>query len=723
MVVPVPVKVLEYSIMLFVAGILAGFILYKSSKKALIVSSMLGAIASIFLLVFCILVAANNTVIEAIVFNIPIYIDFLSILLLIVLSLLGFATLVYTPQYMEHYRRLSINWLYGAIHNTFILSMVLVVISRNLLYFIFFWEVMTLASYLLITWEYDNDSVRETGRKYFITMHILSTLPLLLAVITVYDTYRTLDIVVLRSIAGVNPVLYFLFLLGFGSKAGVVPFHFWLPDAHPAAPSNASALLSGAMIKVAVYGLIRTTCFMMPYNTLYGYIIATMGTITLTVGTLYALKQTDGKRLLAYHSVGQMGYIWLGVGVGIIFLSLGDPYRVFGVIALAAGLFHLLNHALFKGALFLAAGSILYRVHTRDLNRLGGLAKNMPFTALATIIAALAIAGVPPLNGFISKWMIYQATFLSNNAYIIFCGIMALFISAATLASFIKFYTTAFGGELNEVTKEAREVPLTMNFAQNFLSILCVVLGVTPSIVLPVLLGIGASSIGLDLASLVDYVSYSYLVIQFIPPWSSPLYPSFFSPITLAITILVLTTITVVYVASLRVPGTTGSWLCGVEAPVAQTKLKAKYYYGDFEESIEPLYAFGEELHNGLSKAKNTLFGGYEESLRVLLAEADKLKRAPRICVGYRRILCALHKFSERISGTIYFIPRIYHRLVKGDIYIDEMLWMPLVDFIRKSLVIFRGRKYNLVFYCILSAFMIFLLALIALLVIIKWGG
>ena len=532
----------------------------------------------------------------------PILIDPLSVVLLIVISLVSMATALYTPRYMEEYVRLGRPGLFASLMSLFIMSMILIVISCNILWFLFTWEVMTFASYLLIVWEYDEEYVMRAGWKYFTSMHFLSTLPLLVAVILTVAWGGTASITTLKhTLAGLGLsaliILYSLYLIGFAAKAGVVPFHFWLPDAHPAAPSNVSALLSGVMIKVAVYGMLRFCCFMLPMNAAVGYVVATLGTLSLTLGTLYALKQTDAKRLLAYHSVGQMGYIWLGLGAGMVLLANGNPLGIIGVVA---GLYHLVNHAVFKGLLFLSAGSILYKAHTRDLNALGGLAKAMPATSILTLIAALSIAGVPPFNGFLSKWLIYESTFSSMNWLLVLYGVLALFISAATLASFLKFYTTAFTGDL-KVRVEGGEVPASMTAGMTLLAAFCVLWGVLPVTVVPLL-----SSVPLIL-----YPSEAVRALTATILWVN-ISISSFSPALLLLFLGVVFSVTLALSTRFRahhvLPWDTGA---GLSTDRIHYRLIAAHYYRSFEEAIRGLYSAGgmlcERAYAGVVAAVNTL--------------------------------------------------------------------------------------------------------------------
>jgi len=620
------------TVILYLLSILAVLPLRKNYRASITVGHVLTGLASISLLAFTIGALPEVLKGKAIEFTynlgvakIPFHVDGLSLILCLVLGSLGLATSIYSPRYMEFYERFGRGWLYVVLYSTFVLSMVLIVTTSNLLWFVFFWEVMTFTSYVLMVWENDEEYVRKAGWKYFVTMHVASTLPLIIALAMLYAKTGSIDGLNFDNLATLHlgSLYYILFLIGFGSKAGVVPLHFWLPDAHPAAPSNVSALLSGAMIKVAVYGLIRMTCFILRPTETFGYAVAILGTITLTVGTLYALKQTDAKRLLAYHSVGQMGYIWLGIGAGIALMAKGGPWAAFGAIAMAAGLYHLVNHAIFKGLLFLSAGSVLYRTHTRELNILGGLAKLMPLTALFTFIAAMSIAGEPPFNGFMSKWMIYQGTFLSGNGLLAFCGVMALFISAATLASFVKFYTTAFGGVPTALTENAEEVPASMLLGKGFLAALCLLFGLIPSSIIPLLLAPGKTLTGVDLSG---WISTKYWLVTIRAPGMPSGGETYFNPWLLVGVLGVL-------VAAMLISYPKGPkrvvkvWTTGEPVKPEHYKLRAMHYYGPFEEYIHGLYHSGEALSDWGSHACSTTARGYLTLGRTLLRWAEKVGR------------------------------------------------------------------------------------------------
>ncbi len=618
------------TVLLYILSIIAVLPLRGKYRASITVGHVLTGMASISLLAFTVVSLPEILKGKAIEFtynlgvlNIPFHIDGLSLILCLVLGSLGLATSIYSPRYMEFYERFGRGWLYVVLYSTFVLSMVLIVTTSNFLWFVFFWEVMTFTSYVLMVWENDEEYVRKAGWKYFVTMHLASTLPLIIALAMLYAKTGSINGLNFDNLSTLHLgwIYYMLFLTGFGSKAGVVPLHFWLPDAHPAAPSNVSALLSGAMIKVAVYGLVRMTCFVLKPTEAFGYIVAILGTITLTVGTLYALKQTDAKRLLAYHSVGQMGYIWLGIGAGIALMAKGGPWAAFGAIAMAAGLYHLVNHAIFKGLLFLSAGSVLYRTHTRELNILGGLAKLMPLTALFTFIAAMSIAGEPPFNGFMSKWMIYQGTFLSNDGLLVFCGIMALFISAATLASFVKFYTTAFGGRPTAVTENAEEVPSSMLIGKGFLAALCLLFGLIPSSIIPLLLSPGKALTGVDLSK---WISTKYWLVTIRAPGMPSGGETYFNP-WLLVGVLGVLAVTMLVSYPNRPKKIVKVWTTGEPVKPEHYKLRAMHYYGPFEEYIHGLYRSGKVLGEWGSKVCSNVAMGYLVLGRTLLEWAKKV--------------------------------------------------------------------------------------------------
>jgi formate hydrogenlyase subunit 3/multisubunit Na+/H+ antiporter MnhD subunit len=290
-----------------------------------------------------------------------------------------------------------------------------------------------------------------------------------------------------------------LFLIGFGIKMGMWPFgQVWLPDAHPAAPSPVSAMLSGVMLKTGVYGLMRYFLWLVPVRAQadyplarWGMLVAVLGTITLFTGTMQALKQEQSKRLLAFHSIGQIGYILLGTGTCMALLPVNTPATAaLATIGFFGALFHVLNHGLFKGLLFLNAGSMLHATGTQDLNQMGGMMKFMPLTAITALIASFSISGVPLFNGYVSKWSIAVAAIQGSGSahYLVVCAVIAILTSALTLASFMKFFGVSFLSRTSALVRERAaqsgrlEVPWMMQLPQLALAFLCVLLGVVPAI-------------------------------------------------------------------------------------------------------------------------------------------------------------------------------------------------------------------------------------------------
>lgn len=422
--------------------------------------------------------------------------DGISSIFLVIIAVLGILSSLYSIDYIAHryYKEESLARYYPFLF-LFILGMIGTTTSWDLFFFLIFWELMTLSSYFLVIFEKEKKVNLRAGFKYFVMTHIgtaclIASFILLRLIGSSFgfedsrEALGSLD----TSRPGLLHLVLLLMFVGFGTKAAIFPLGDWLPDAHPAAPSAISALLSGVMIKMGVYGIVRCFLWMGPFShslTIWGGIIAFFGVLSLFICTMEALAQNDSKRLLAFSSIGQMGYIFLGIGIGIAFLRISPVLSAAGLIG---GLYHLLNHASFKGLLFLNAGSVLIRAGTRELDMLGGLWKFMPLTAFTAIIGSLSIAGVPPLNGFGSKWLIYQVSLFSGlqaPIYLVY-GIAAIFISAVTLAYFMKFLGAIFFGQPSsnvlEISKKEQitDVPMTMRVAQMSLAIICIGLGIIP---------------------------------------------------------------------------------------------------------------------------------------------------------------------------------------------------------------------------------------------------
>ncbi|WP_028323157.1 proton-conducting transporter membrane subunit [Desulfatirhabdium butyrativorans] len=381
-------------------------------------------------------------------------IDHLSAFFLLPIFVLSAASAVYGGLYLQSgpqgRKNSGVSWFFFGL---LVDSMALVVIARNGFFFLLVWEIMSLSSFFLVTYEHEEDSVRQAGWIYLVATHIGTAFLLALFVLLAretgsmsFDSFEALRFHQ-GNIAG---FAFILALIGFGTKAGFIPFHVWLPEAHPAAPSHVSALMSGVMIKTGIYGLVRILTFLSPFQSWWGYVLIGFGLISGILGVVFALAQHDIKRLLAYHSVENIGIIALGLGLGVIGACGNLPGLAF--LGFGGALLHVLNHALFKGLLFLSAGSVLHATGTRNMESLGGLIKPMPWTAATFAVGSVAICGLPPLNGFISEFFLYSGAFhaigrigVSVPAAAVMIGLAM--IGSLAVACFTKVFGVVFLGE------------------------------------------------------------------------------------------------------------------------------------------------------------------------------------------------------------------------------------------------------------------------------------
>ncbi|HVO77007.1 MAG TPA: proton-conducting transporter membrane subunit [Candidatus Bathyarchaeia archaeon] len=413
-----------------------------------------------------------------------------------------FAT-IYSVGYMGIYRDKRPGTFYLLLQ-LFIAGMVGVACVADWLFFIVLWEMMTLASYFLVTFERDNPAVARAGFKYFVMTHVASA-GLIVAAVVLWRVTGSFGFEAHRSglmhaSLPLRSVLLALYFVAFATKAGIYPFGDWLPDAHPAAPSGVSAILSGVMIKLGAYGLLRVFWGLAGAGAqnemmTWGIIVASFGVLSAFLGGLTAMRENDAKRLLAYSSISQTGYIFLALGIWISFAGRGGLASLATLALLGAG-FHILNDAIYKSLLFMNAGSILYSTGTRDLGKVGGISPMMPLAAAAGLVGVLSLSGLPPTNGFASKWIIYQASISGGFQFAPFiaAAVVAFFVSLTTLAYSLKFYCSAFFGP-PAAGAAPRAIPRTMSFAQAALALACLGIGVAPVAALRVISGVFGSSL------------------------------------------------------------------------------------------------------------------------------------------------------------------------------------------------------------------------------------
>lgn len=401
--------------------------------------------------------------------------DGFTVIVLCIINIIGFLSAFYSISYIKRFT--SGNYFY-ALFCLMVAGMNGVVLSGDLFNIFVFLEISVISSYALVAFGVEKNEL-EASFKYQVLGGLASFL-ILFGIGFIYWKTKTLNIADIRIVfnSGYDRTYYLfvqiLILSGFGIKAAIIPFHAWLPDAHSSAPSPISAMLSGVLIKaVGIYVIIRLFFNMFVISEGMSILITTLGTLSMVIGVFLAIGQWDIKRLLAYHSISQMGYVVLSVGIGMIIISRGGRPEV-ASLAIAGGIFHLVNHAVFKGLLFLDAGAIEYTIGTRNLKEMGGLAKSMPATSATSFIASMSISGIPPFNGFFSKLIIIIAAIMAKF-YLL--ALLAVIVSIITLASFLKFQRYAFFNKPeNKNERNAIEVPFPMVFSMVILSILCVML-------------------------------------------------------------------------------------------------------------------------------------------------------------------------------------------------------------------------------------------------------
>ncbi len=381
--------------------------------------------------------------------------DALSAFFLVPILALCALAAVYGIEYLRAYqdrKSLGASWFF---FNLLVASMILVTTARNAVLFLVAWEVMSLASFFLVTFEHEDERVSRAGWTYLVATHLGTTF-LLAMFVLLGGASGSMEFASFGAIGQSAPtsvsLLFILAIIGFGTKAGFIPFHVWLPEAHPAAPSHVSAVMSGVMIKTGIYGLLRVLMFLGPPPAWWGWLLIGIGLVSGVLGVLFALAQHDLKRLLAYHSVENIGIIALGLGTGLLGLSLHSAPMI--ILGFGGGLLHVLNHACFKGLLFLGAGSVLHGTGSGDIERMGGLLKRMPWTGWTFLVGAAAISGLPPLNGFVSELLVYLGAFegvrsASTSHLPFLVGTIAglALIGGLAMACFAKAFGIVFLGE------------------------------------------------------------------------------------------------------------------------------------------------------------------------------------------------------------------------------------------------------------------------------------
>ncbi|MBK5293442.1 MAG: hydrogenase 4 subunit B [Acidobacteriia bacterium] len=427
-------------------------------------------------------------------------------------AILGAAVSIYSFTYLKEFEGKRNIGFFGFLYHLLLLSLTIAFTAANAYLFLIGWEVMALAAYGLVTFYHEDRETRRAGLLYVIMAHV-DTGCLLLGFALLSQASGSAEFASFRTAAaqlsgGQQAAAFVLFFLGFSIKAGVIPFHIWLPAAHPVAPSNISALLSGIVVKAGIYGMVRiffdALGVLPPWA---GVLVLIVGVASAVLGVLYALMEHDLKRLLAYHTIENIGIILMGLGVALVFRVVGHPQLA--AVALIAAIFHTLNHAIFKCLLFLGAGSVHHTTGTRNMEELGGLIRPMPVTAFCFLVGAVAISGLPPLNGFVSEWLTYQSLLAGYGATgglirILFpiAGSMLALTGALAAACFVKaFGITFLALPRGAASRQAREAPRSMLWGMGFLTAACVVLGLGITWFLPVFDAVTAQLLGVEVGA------------------------------------------------------------------------------------------------------------------------------------------------------------------------------------------------------------------------------
>ena len=612
-----PEQAVVYSILICIGGAALTLLLSKSKSLAGWVSFLCVSATAVLIFKAGATVLSGDSSGHPVAFysmanfgELRFYVDGLSAIFLGLVAVMAVPAALYSISYVKRYTEYGA----GRYYPNFLLFLGgmygLLSTTDMMWYFFILWQLMTLPSFALIRYENRNPACVRAAYKYLILMQVACAAVMigggLLATgggaegpALKYD----FDVIgaglpsVLASAPGTVTMAMLLFLIGFGIKMGMWPFgQYWVPEAYKAAPSPVSSLLSSVVSKSGVYGVMRCFLWLVPASAQdqfpmakWGMVVAILGTVTLFSGTMQALKQEETKRLLAFHSIGQIGYILLGTGVCMALIPSGDARLVsLAVIGLCGAIFHSVNHGLFKGLLFLNAGSIEMATGSQELNHLGGLMKYMPLTAVTTLIASFAISGVPLFNGFVSKWSIYVAAVQGSSAagYLAICALFAIMTSALTLASFIKFFGVSFLSRrstlvIESAAKKKLEVDGLMQLPQLFLAFCCILLGTVPAIAYSVMsqaLNASRQGFGVLLADAAPMGSGALTGLDAIN--GSALFVPMALMIVMALVFLVTYVISKLGGAARR---TATPWLCGYVLEADCYRYSAHNFYGEIK--------------------------------------------------------------------------------------------------------------------------------------------
>jgi len=609
-------------IITFVVALLVPLpLMLKSSKRSRLFSLFLQILGSLIFLALAAFIIIGKLRLQVDLYQIApgatlsFIVDQLAAFFILIISTVSVCSCIYSLSYEHHASNARQN-IFTSMSAIFILSMILVIASSNNFSFLFFWEIMSISSFLLVMFDYKEKLTQKSGLFYFI-MTQMSTVFLLFAFVLMYSANGSFAIQQMDGISGgMKGLLFVALFIGFGIKAGVMPFHKWLPYAHSASPSNISALMSGVMIKVAIYGMLRFLLFTLQPELWWGITILIFGSASALLGVIYALKEHDLKKLLAYCSIENIGIILLGAGLYIIFQSYNLPELAW--LSLGGGLFHTLNHALFKSLLFLTAGSAVNQTGTRDIEEMGGLVKRMPVTAVLFLIGAASVSALPPFNGFVSELMIFQALFQSfriNEPFVevLLFVILALFAltSALAAACFVKAFGTVFlAMPRSGKAERATEVARAMLLGPAILAALCALLGIF--------------SFQLFAAAGFDFATPNLL------------------PIGILMFVFLGLTLVLMRLFSSGKTRLSETWGCGLTSQNSKMEYTASGFSEPILRIFKPIYRTNEVLEQHFSDNGNSIFKDGRVEIRTFKLFEERI---------YMPVAESIRRFSEKVAG------------------------------------------------------------------------
>lgn len=586
--------------------------------------------------------------------------DPLSGFFLCVIGLLAFFVSIYSLGYVKGFAANRSVVRFVIFYSLFIAGMFLVVLADDAFFFLVAWELMAASSYFLVIYE---DEKKENGRAaylYLVIAHIgaiaiLLSFGVMAGLSNGFESFQGYTFDSMRAThypLGWATVAFLLAFFGFAAKAGVIPLHVWLPEAHPVAPSNVSALMSGVMLKTAIYGIIRITFdFLKVYPWWWGGIVLALGLISAVLGVLYALMQHDLKRLLAYHSVENIGIILIGLGLSMIFTAYHFP--VLAALAMMAALYHTLNHAMFKGLLFMGAGAVLHATDERNMEEMGGLIHRMPWTSSLFLVGCVSIAALPPFNGFVSEWLTFQAFLLTPALHRPILGLLipigaALLALTGALAAacFVKAFGVTFLGHWRGHTPVQRvhEVGWEMRIGMMLAAVTCFLLGIFPTVVIRWMDVLTERLVGGNIGITAGKFGWMWLT-PIAPERAS--YSGFNVFITILVVVLVAWFLLHVRKATVRrVP----IWDCGFE----KINARMQYTATSFSMPIRRIFGFLFQIREESHALEPVRHYAYPEKLQYRLRVRDRFQ----------------YWIYQPINAIAYFIARKVGMLQQGRIQV-----------------------------------------------------